>query len=673
VNCFAACERFGYNRATLAIEIGQQLGSYEITALLGKGGMGEVYRARDTKLKRDVAIKILPGEFSRDADRLSRFQREAEVLASLNHPNIGAIYDVQQAEEMRFLVLELVEGETLEERIQRGPIPVEEALDAAKHICEALEAAHEKGVVHRDLKPANVKITPVGRVKVLDFGLAKAFGTPPSNMTLSNSPTMLSGSMGGMIVGTAAYMSPEQARGRTADQRSDVFSFGCVLYEMLTGRQAFQGEEVSDVLAAVLKTEPDKNLLPAKMNPMIYDLLYRSLEKDRKRRWHCVSDLRVEIEAALADPHGAFAGKQPDATKPLWKRAAALLVAILATFAVTAAVMWNVRPSVTAAVARLSTVVPKEQTFTRTARHVVGISPDGANIVYVANQQLSLKPLGALEGKAIPGTLQDVESPFFSPDGRWVAFHSVTERKLKKIAITGGASVPICDADLPFGGHWYSTDEIVFGQATKGIVRVSANGGKPEPIVTAKPEETIYGPQMLPGGRAILFTTTTASDFNRWDKAQIAIEVLESHERKVVINGGGDARYVPTGHIIYALGKSLLAVPFDAHKLEVTGGPVPVLDDVMRAPAMVTAAANFSFSDNGTLVSIASGVVDTVVGRSLTLVDRAGVKKPLGLSAGPYVRPSLSPDGKQLAVSTDEGKDAMIWVYGMAGTHPCAV
>jgi len=281
----------------MPITIGTHVGSHEITALLGKGGMGEVYRARDTKLKRDVAIKILPDEFSRDADRVSRFQREAEVLASLNHPNIAAIYDLQEAHGLRYLVLELVEGETLADRIARGPIPVEEALDIAKNICEALEAAHEKGIVHRDLQPANIKLTPDGKVKVLDFGLAKAMaGTAPTT-TLSNSPTLVSGTMGGAIIGTAAYMSPEQARGREADQRSDVFAFGCVLYEMLTGRQAFQGEDVSDILAAVLRTEPDFNLLPAKLNPKIREVLRRCLEKNPKLRWHAVGDVRVDLLA----------------------------------------------------------------------------------------------------------------------------------------------------------------------------------------------------------------------------------------------------------------------------------------------------------------------------------------------------------------------------------------
>src|SRR5215475_4700398 len=307
----------------MPLTIGTQLASHEITALLGKGGMGEVYRARDLKLKREVAIKILPEEFSRDADRVSRFQREAEVLASLNHPNIAAIYGLQEANETLFLVLELVEGETLADRIARGPIPVEEALDIAKSICEALEAAHEKGIIHRDLKPANIKITPEGKVKVLDFGLAKAMSGTATATTLSNSPTLVSGSMGGMIVGTAAYMSPEQARSREADQRSDVFAFGCVLYEMLTGKQAFNGEDVSDVLASVMKVDADLKLLPPNLNPRLYQLLRRCLAKNRKDRWYAFGDVRVEIEAIIAEP----AGPKVSETKvrsPRWLLAAAM-------------------------------------------------------------------------------------------------------------------------------------------------------------------------------------------------------------------------------------------------------------------------------------------------------------------------------------------------------------
>src|SRR5215831_11382920 len=323
----------------MALTIGSQLGSHEITALLGKGGMGEVYRARDLKLKREVAIKILPEGFSRDTDRLSRFQREAEVLASLNHPNIAAIHELEETNGTRYLVLELVEGETLAERSARGSIPVEEALAIAKQLCEALEAAHERGIIHRDLKPANIKLTPDGRVKVLDFGLAKALESAPANPTLSNSPTLsMAATNAGVILGTAAYMSPEQARGENTDARSDIFSFGCVLYEMLTGRQGFQGRTVSDILASVLARDVDFSLLAPKLNPKIPQLIRRAVEKEPRRRWQAVGDMRVEIEAAAASPYEEAVGRQP-----LWKRAIPIVVTSVVVAAAMAVIMWNPR------------------------------------------------------------------------------------------------------------------------------------------------------------------------------------------------------------------------------------------------------------------------------------------------------------------------------------------
>ena len=326
------------------LEPGQYVGPYQIISFLAAGGMGEVYRARDTKLKRDIAIKILPDEFSRDADRVSRFLREAEVLASLNHPNIGAIYDLEEVNGARFLVLELIEGETLAERIARGPIPIDEALAIAKQIVDALEAAHERGIVHRDLKPANVKITPDGKVKVLDFGLAKVFETQSPSATRSNSPTMLSGTMGGMIVGTAAYMSPEQARGQPADQRSDVFAFGCVLFEMLAGQQAFQGEDISDVLAAVIKGDVNFNSLPSNLSPRLYELLRRSLAKNRRERMQAIGDVRFELDAITADPHGLkLQPKREIEQQSLWKRgvsfAATAILAAALTLAITFVLM----------------------------------------------------------------------------------------------------------------------------------------------------------------------------------------------------------------------------------------------------------------------------------------------------------------------------------------------
>jgi serine/threonine protein kinase len=378
----------------MAITIGTQLGCHEVLALLGKGGMGEVYRARDTKLKREVAIKILPDEFARDPDRVVRFQREAEVLASLNHPNIAMIYDVEEAGGARFLVLELVEGDTLADRLRRGPIAVDEALRIAKHICEALEAAHEKGVVHRDLKPGNVKITPDGNVKVLDFGLAKALEPSPANATMSNSPTLtIAGTNAGVILGTAAYMSPEQARGRAADQRSDVFSFGCVLYEMLTGRQAFPGEEVSDVLASVLKTEPDWSLLPAKLNPKLHEVLRRCLQKNPKLRWHAIGDARVEIETVLADPRGTVVeeSRVAVAKSPLWKRGLPIVTALALGAVVAGLAVWNYKPSPSLPIMRFAMPLGEGQQFTNLGATVLSISPDGTQVIYEANRQFYLR------------------------------------------------------------------------------------------------------------------------------------------------------------------------------------------------------------------------------------------------------------------------------------------
>src|SRR5262245_9698107 len=477
----------------MALTIGTQLGSMEVTALIGRGGMGEVYRARDTKLKRDVAIKILPDEFSRDAGRVSRFQREAEVLASLNHPNIAAIYDLQESNGSRFLILELIEGETLADRIARGPIPVEEALDIAKYICEALEAAHEKGIVHRDLKPANVKITPEGKVKVLDFGLAKAMETQSPSATLSNSPTTLSGTMGGVIIGTAAYMSPEQARGRAADQRSDVFAFGCVVFEMLTGRQAFQGEDVSDVLASVIKGDVDLRLLPANLNPRLNELLHRCLARDRKRRWHAIADVRLELETIIADPRGqrVLAAGSPK-RKPVWKRSLPIVAAILLTFAIAAIVLRNPRSSPPLAVTRFAISLPEGQTFTNPGRHLIAVSSDGANLVYVANQRLYVRSMSDMQIRPISGSEGGlgVTTPFFSPDGRWVGFYDTSTQKLKKIAITGGPAIDICDLTNPFGVSWAADNQIFAGQGPKGILRVSADGGgKPQQAVAVQPGE----------------------------------------------------------------------------------------------------------------------------------------------------------------------------------------
>ena len=658
--------------------IGTKLAHYVVTSHLGSGGMGEVYQATDTKLGREVAIKTLPEEFANDADRLARFEREAKLLASLNHPNIGAIYGLEESNDIRFLVLELVEGQTLSDRLQRGAMPVEESLKVALQIAEALEAAHEKGIIHRDLKPSNVKITPDGKVKVLDFGLAKAWEGAHESVALSDSPTLsLAATRAGVILGTAAYMAPEQAKGLAADPRSDIFAFGCVLYEMLTGRQAFQGETVADVLAGVLAREPDVSALPASLNPRITDLIRRSLEKNPKRRWYAVADIRWEIEAILADPRNMMLRTEPIAVKrPLWKRAFPVAFALMAGAAIAGITVWNVRPSaVPARVTRFTFTLPEDQRLTSPTRQLLSISPDGTQFVYVANGRLYLKSMSELESVSVQGTElgQGPQNPVFSPDGRSLAFWS--SGTIKRIAVSGGVPVTICQAGFLFGMSWGPDDSIVFGQGPKGIMRVSANGDtRPERIGAVQGAELAHGPQILPGGKALLFTlATTRTGGTRWDQANIVVQSLDSGVRKI-IKEGTDARYVPTGHLIYALRGTLLAVPFDVKRLEVTGRPVPIIVGVRLSSvpgAANTGTAQFDFSNSGSLIYI-PGLPDATPQRQIALVDRNnGNIKPLQLAPGPYLSPRISPNGKELAVVTDDGSygsEIITLIYELSGT-----
>ncbi len=654
--------------------IGTRLLHYQIESHLGTGGMGEVYRAHDSRLGRSVAVKVLPELVAADPERVARFEREARLLASLNHPNIAALHGLERADDRLFLVMELVEGDTLAERIGRGPIPPDEALGYARQIAEALEAAHEKGVIHRDLKPANVKITPDGKVKVLDFGLAKALDPaaasgPMAAAGATHSPTLsMAATFAGVILGTAAYMSPEQAKGVATDQRSDIFSFGCVLYEMLTGRQPFQGETVTEVMASVLKSEADLALLPPSLNPRIAEIIRRCMAKDPKRRWHAAADVRMEIEAILADPRGLIAGPEVSATRQsAWRRAIPFAATAVVAAAIAAGVAWNLRPSPAVSIARFTHVLPDDQQVTRTGRHTIALSPDGQSIVYVANNQLYIRGLGEIEARPIPGTNQDINTPFFSPDGQWVGFNVVPEAKLKKIAITGGASVTIADVTNPYGATWGRDDQILVGQGPQGIVRVSANGGTPETIIKVGADEFAHGPQLLPDGDHVLFTLAKGLGAARWDQAQIVVQSLESGERTVLINGGSDARYVPTGHIVYALGANLLAVPFDESSLAVSGGPVPIIEGLGRSSSVNTAAMFFSVSPSGSLVYFA-GTVGDAAAVNLARVDRNGVSVTLPMPPQTYLEPRISPDGRQLAVQVAAENGSNVWIYDRVGT-----
>ena len=669
----------------MALSSGTRLGTYEIRALIGAGGMGEVYAAHDTKLDRDVAIKVLPEQFARDSERLGRFQREAKLLASLNHPNIATIHGLEQSGSTHYLVMELVLGDTLRDRIAReGPVPVEEALNIAKQIAEALEAAHgsEKGIIHRDLKPANVKVTPEGRVKVLDFGLAKAFAAEPSTEDIANSPTLSAApTMQGVIMGTAAYMSPEQARGKTVTKATDIWAFGAVLYELLTGKQAFQGEDVADILATVVKTDPDWSRLPAETPPAIRILLKRCLRKERHQRLQDAASLRIEIEETLAAPAvEQVAGAR--ATRS-WRQVAVLGLAILLTAVMAGIAGWNLKPGerppevtrVLVRVAPADQLAPTSAPVARPTRTALALSPDGRYLVFSGTksgkQQLYLRAMDRLEAIPIPGT-ENTDSPFFSPDGQWVGFWqgvvsavAPVEGELKKVSLSGGPAVTLCKTPALYGASWGANDIIVFANQDGALWRVAATGGTPQSLTTVdakKGESSHRLPHVLPGGEAVLFTIQKAPF--RWDDAQVVVRSLVTGEQKVLVEGGADARYVPTGHLVYAKGGTLMAMPFDLARLEVTGGSAGIVEGIMQATnasstVFDTGAAQFSVSTTGVLTYLPGGIFPDPE-RSLVWVGRDGTAEPLPLPSRRYLGPELSPDGQRLAVWTQG--DRNVWV-----------
>jgi WD40 repeat protein len=655
----------------LSLSTGSRLGVHEILGLIGAGGMGEVYRAHDTKLNRQVAIKVLPEAYAADPDRIARFHREAQAVAALNHPGIASIYDLAEADGTKFLVLELVEGETLADRLRRGPIPVEEALVIARQILEALEAAHEKGICHRDLKPANVKLTPDGAVKVLDFGLAKFLETSQSAPNLTQSPTLsVAASMPGMILGTAGYMSPEQAKGFQADHRSDIFSFGCILYELLTGRQTFDGETVSEVLAGVLRIEADLSKLPPKINPRLADLLRRCLEKNPKKRWHAAADVRVEIEslagrALFVEEPSSAAATAP----PLWRRVLSYGAAVLAGALVAGFAVWSLKPEPPRAVSRFIIRLPEGQQFTNTGRQVIALSPDGVNLVYVANNRLYLRTLSGLEPREIAGSLDRlaVINAVFSPDGQSLAYYAGSDQTLKRLALSGGTPVTICAASNVYGMSW-DEDGLVFGQVGKGILRVSPNGGVPEVVAAPDGDQVMALPQLLPGGKAVLFSVKKAQE--NWDGGQVVVQVIGG-QRKTLIEGSAHGRYLPTGHLAYAVSGMLMAVPFDVSSLTVTGGAVPIIEGVRRTGLSVTAnpAAQFTYSSTGTLAFLPGPAAFQALSGDLDLglFDRKGTAQPFKLKAASYRSPRVSPDGRYVAFDSDDEKESAVWIYEIAG------
>ena len=648
--------------------VGTTISHYKVLEKIGEGGMGVVYRATDTKLNRDVALKILPEQFASDSQRMARFQREAEVLASLDHPNIGQIYGIEEAGQTKALVLQLIEGPTLADKIAQGLIPVEEALKIALQMAEGLEAAHEKGVIHRDLKPANIKITPEGQVKILDFGLAKALeGVTPPDANLSQSPTLTAAAtQAGVILGTAAYMSPEQAKGQAVDKRSDIFAFGALLYEMLTGKRAFAGGDVSDTVAAVLRLEADWKALPKDVPPVLANFLRLCMHKEPRQRIHDVADVRLalegvfEVSAAQVNATSMVPVPRP---RSVWQRAAPLLVTAVLAAALGGVAVWRLMPAGTHALQPVTrfTLGPAGvgPQGGGAGRHVVVFSPQGTHLVYWAKNQLYLHSIDQLD-EAIPirGT-EGAREPFFSPDGQQVGFYS--QGQLKRVSVSGGAPVTLGDAINPHGTSWGADGMIRYGQGPQGIWQVPAAGGTPEQLIGVEEGEKAHGPQLLPGGEWMLLTILP-SGVGSWDQAHIVMQSLETGERIVLIEGGRDARYLSTGHLVYGLNAVLLAVPFDVGERRVTGGPAPLVEGVMDADIR-TGAMHFSVSAHGSLVYLQGTSGEN---RMLLWMDREGREEPLPVDPLEYAYPRVSPDGTGIAVNISSSGALDVYVYELA-------
>jgi serine/threonine protein kinase/Tol biopolymer transport system component len=655
--------------------IGAKIGSYQVVSLLGAGGMGEVYQAHDTKLGRDVAIKVLPPAFVHDPYRLSRFQREAKMLASLNHPNIATIHGLEQSDGVNYLVMELVPGQTLAERVSAGALKIEEGLKLGVQIAEALEAAHEKGVIHRDLKPANVKVTPGGRVKVLDFGLAKAFAGD-SGQDLSHALTLEAmGTEEGRILGTPAYMSPEQARGKSVDKRTDIWAFGCVLYELLTGKAAFDGETVSDMIVAVLEREPEWELLPPPIPAKIQDLLRRCLQKDSQRRLRDIGDARIEIEEALAAPKVAAptqAGVPVSAitqrkSRELLAWAIAAIAIVIAALVLGAFAYFRNVPQ-DAKTIRFFVSPPETWTLTRqlglfgSPPDPLAVSPDGHRIALVATSAdgrtlLWVRSLDTLNAQPLAGT-EGAAHPFWSPDSRFLGFFA--GGKLKKIDVSGGPPLTLCDAPDDRGGAWSQDGVIVFAPKTdSALQKVPDSGGTPIAATVLAPGEAHRGPVFLPDGRHFLYRVKTEEGA----PGLIYIASLNSTDRKLLLSTNTGTVVFTQGHLLFLRGTTLMAQPFDARHLVLTGDAFPIAEQIQIQSNPNAGYGLFSASGNGVL-AYQTGAGTT--GSQLVWFDRAGKQVGTLGDSATYADLVLSPNEKQASVSISDGQQRDIWLYDVA-------
>jgi Tol biopolymer transport system component len=663
---------------TMSLRPGTRLGAYEITGELGAGGMGEVYRASDTNLPRDVAIKVLPESLADDSDRLARFQREAEVLAALNDTNIAQIYGLERSDDTIALVMELVEGPTLADRIALGPIPADEALGIAMQIANGLQAAHERNIVHRDLKPANIKLRPDGTVKVLDFGIAKALETP-RGASGPEVPSLTTPAMteAGVLLGTAAYMSPEQARGKAVDARTDIWAFGCVLYEMLTGQPAFMGEDVPTTLARVLASDTDMRSIAGAVPPDVRRSIELCLRKNVDERIADIRDVKLALKGAFETGRQA-SGKNESFGSPLWKRTV-LVAAALAVGAVLAGGLtfrsMRASTAMPGPVSRFSIIPPATAPLANRSANDVAISNDGRLLAYFALDQqtmsveLYVRDLDSLDARAIPGTKVSqreaaATSAFFSTDGEWVGFGS-PDQGIMRVPLDGEQPLKIADnpSEGPLTGASQATDGSLIYSSSRNLYRVSTSGGgTPEQLTPLVTGEAQQAPVLLPGGRTVLFTLIQGPT------VQIAALDLDTREQTILIENASDATYASTGHIIFIRDGTLMAAPFDLSSLTVSGDAVALLPGIRRLGA--DGLADYALSDNGTLMYVSGGAESPT--SALVWVDRDGrvIERAVSDSLDNPRGPRLSPDDLRLVVTTGPTSDNDIWFYNLEEDRP---